>query len=197
MDLMGAEQMPGSIQIFLCQSPKPIRITYSRKNIMRLHPIVAVVGAELKKFRQIPMPCIQIYGGGSLAHPQLIYGYCCIIYKTDPADHTSGRTFKAPDAASGRAYLSEIQSHAAAEFADAGKIVNASVNSLQTVGNRINKAARKLMVRLSCIGKRRGSHSHIHPAEHIIKLSHPVQAVFFLFHGKMEGNSQKHLLRRF
>ena len=107
------------------------------------------------------------------------------------------RTFKAPDAASGRAYLSEIQSHAAAEFADAGKIVNASVNSLQTVGNRINKAAGKLMVRLSCIGKRRGSHSHIHPAEHIIKLSHPVQAVFFLFHGKMEGNSQKHLLRRF
>ena len=92
MDLMGTEQMPGRIQIFLCQSPKPIRITYSRKNIMRLHPIVAVIGAELKKFRQIPMPCIQIYGGGSLAHPQLIYGYCCIIYKTDPADHTSGRT---------------------------------------------------------------------------------------------------------
>ena len=148
MDLMGAEQMPGSIQIFLCQSPKPIRITYSRKNIMRLHPIVAVIGAELRNSGRSLCHASRYTAAAPWRIPQLIYGYCCIIYKTDPADHTSGRTFKAPDAASGRAYLSEIQSHAAAEFADAGKIVNASVNSLQTVGNRINKAAGKLMVRL-------------------------------------------------
>ena len=57
-DLMRTHEMPRRVYVLLRQSPEEIRIAHGGKHIMRLHAVVAVVGAQLKEFRQIPVPCV-------------------------------------------------------------------------------------------------------------------------------------------
>ena len=57
-DLMRTHEMPRRVYVLLRQSPEEIRIAHGGKHIMRLHAVIAVVGAQLKEFRQIPVPCV-------------------------------------------------------------------------------------------------------------------------------------------
>ena len=57
-DLMRTHEMPRRVYVLLRQSPEEIRIAHGGKHIMCLHAVVAVVGAQLKEFRQIPVPCV-------------------------------------------------------------------------------------------------------------------------------------------
>ena len=143
------------------------------------------------------MPYIQIDGNRTLTHTELVYGNSRVIDQTDPADHTACGTFESADITSACPYFSEIHSHTAAEFADLGKIIDTSVNPLQTVRYGIDEAAGELMIWLTCIGKCRCSHSHFQTTQHIIEFFYPEHPIVFFIHGQMQCDSEKHLLWRF
>ena len=107
---------------------------------MRLHAIVAIIGSDLKEFRQIPMPAVKVNRDGPLTHAQLINRYRGIIDQPDPAQHTARGALKAPDITAGIADLAEVQAHAAALFGDLRKAVERLVNSLQRIRNDVDKA---------------------------------------------------------
>ena len=194
---MGTHQVPVRIDLLLCQLPEQVRIADCRKYVMRLHTIVSIVGAQCQEFRKILMPCIQIYGDCPLAHAQLVHRHRSIIRQLDPAYHTSGRAFEAPNRTSRGSDFTEIQPHAAAELADLCKAVNTAVNPVQTVRNRVDKAGGQLMVRLSRVGKGWCRHGNLKRAQHIVKTSHPFQTVVLFQHGQMQGDAQKHFLGGF
>ena len=192
---MGTHQIPVLVQALFCHFPEQIRIADSRENVVGLHPVISVIGAELKKLRQILMPHIQVHGRGALAHPQLVNGHSRIIDKLDPADHSPCRALKSAYAASRCPDLSKIQAHAATELAHLGKVVHTSVNTFQTVGHCVYKAAGQLVIWFSCIGKGWRGHGDLHQAQHIVKPAHPFHApVPVLLHGQMERNAQIHFL---
>ena len=97
------------------------------------------------------MPYIQINGNRTLTDPELVHGNGRIICQPDPADYTACCPFKTADGTSARTHFSKIHPHTAAEFADLCKIINASVDPVQTIRHRINKAGGKLVVRFSRI----------------------------------------------
>ena len=84
---------------------------------MRLHTVVAVIGSQLQKLRQILMPCIQIHCHRALAHPKLIHRHSGIIHQLDPTDHAARRAFKPANTATRGPYLAKIQPHATAKLA--------------------------------------------------------------------------------
>ena len=57
-DIVGTHEMPRRVKIFLRQFPEQIGIAHGRKHIVRLHAVVAVVGAQLQKLRKILVPRI-------------------------------------------------------------------------------------------------------------------------------------------
>ena len=87
------------------------------------------------------MPCVQINGHGALTHPELVDSHGGVVDQLDPADHAAGGTVKTADGASGGADLAKVKPHAAAEFADAGKVVDAAVDPVQTVRDGVDEAA--------------------------------------------------------
>ena len=159
-DLMRAHQIPVLIQVFSCHFPEQIRITDCRKYIVRFHSLIAVICPKLKEFRQVSVPCIEIYRDRSRSYPKLIYRNRSIIHDADPAYHSACRPFKSSYHTSRCTYFPEIQPHSAAVFAYHGKIINRPENSFQTVGNSVNKTRTKLMKRLSCICQSRSRHCH-------------------------------------
>lgn len=104
---MRVEQIPVLIQIFLCHPPEQIRIAHCREDIVRLHAIVAIIGSDLKEFRQIPMPAVKVNRDGPLTHAQLINRYRGIIDQPDPAQHTARGALKSPDITAGSADLAK------------------------------------------------------------------------------------------
>ena len=160
-DLMRTHQIPFSLKIVSRLFPEIIRIAYSRENIMRLHSVISVICPQVEKFWKIPMPHIKIDRCCSLTNPKLIDRDCRVIDQTYPADHTSCCSLKSTDRASACTHFSKVHSHSAAKFADFRKIINALINSIQTVRHCIDKAGGKLVVRLSRIGKCRCRHRHL------------------------------------
>ena len=57
-DIVGTHEMPRRVKIFLRQFPEQIGIAHGRKHVVRLHAVVAVVGAQLQKLREILVPRI-------------------------------------------------------------------------------------------------------------------------------------------
>ena len=152
------------IQILLCHFPEQIRIADRGKNIMRLHAVIPVIRPQLKKFRKIPVPGVQINRSRTLPHTQLIHGNSGVIHQLDPPDHAACRTLKTADGTSRGTYLPEVKPHAAPEFAHLGEIIHTAVNPVKAVGNRIDKAAGELMIGLARIGKSGSSHRDLHAA---------------------------------
>ena len=163
---------------------------------MGLHPVVAVVGAQLQEFRQILVPGVQIHRRRPLPDAQLVHRHGGVVDQLDPADHAAGGPLKAPDAAAGGPDLAEIQPHAAAELADLGEVIHTAVDALQAVGHRVDKAAGELMIGLAGVGESGCGHGDLKAAEDLIELAHPAKPVVGLVHGQMEGDPQKHLLGR-
>ena len=56
------------MEVFLCQLVEEVGITDRREDVMCLHPLIAVVGAQLQKFQKIAVPRIQVDGGRTGAH---------------------------------------------------------------------------------------------------------------------------------
>ena len=50
------------------------------------------------------------------------------------------------------------------------------------------------MVGLAGVCQGWGGHGHLHLGEHVVEPPHPAHAVVLLLHGKVEGDSQEHLL---
>ena len=189
--------MPWLVQVLLRHLPEQVRVADGRKYVVGLHAVVAVVGPKLQKFRQVLVPGVQVNGHRALAHAQLVHGHRRVVHQLHPADHAPRRALKAADAAARGPDLSEIKAHAAAKFADLGKIVDAAVNALQAVRHRVDKAAGKLVEGLSGVGQGGRGHGNLHVAQHIVKTAHPGHAaVRLLLHGQMQGDSQVHLLGR-
>ena len=57
-NLMWTHELPRRVKIFLRQFPEQIGIAHGRKHVVRLHAVVAVVGAQLQKLREILVPRI-------------------------------------------------------------------------------------------------------------------------------------------
>ena len=75
---------------------------------MCFHPIIPVVGADLKEFRQISVPAVQIDRNRTLPHSQLINSHSGIIDEPNPAQHAAGRTLETADIAAGSPDFSEV-----------------------------------------------------------------------------------------
>ena len=194
---MGAHQVPGGVEVPAGELPEQVRPAHRGKHIVGLHAVIAVVGAQLQKFRQVLVPGIQVNGHGALAHAKLVHRHGGAVYQLDPADHAAGRPLEPADAAPRGPHLAEVKAHAAAEFADLGEVIQAAVNALQAVGHGVDKAAGKLVVGLAGVGEGGGGHGDLQKAEHIIKAFDPGHPVMGLAHGQMQRDAQKHLLRRF
>ena len=116
---------------------------------MRLHAIVAIVGANLQKLRQILVPNVEVDRDRALPHAELIDRDRRVVCETNPADHAARRAFKPADGAAFRAHFSEIEPHAAAVFAHLREVVDAAVNARKAIGHRVDEARRKLVKGLS------------------------------------------------
>ena len=132
--------MPVLIQILLCHAPEEVRIADCREHIMGLHAVVSVIGPKIQKFRQIPVPGIQIHCHGALAHTQLVHCHRRIVDDTDPAHHAARSSLEAPDRSALCPDLPEVKAHAAAELGYHGEIIDGTEDSLQGIGHRIDKA---------------------------------------------------------
>ena len=165
---------------------------------MGFHAVVAVVGAQRKKFRQIAVPDIEIHRHSALAHTQLIDGDSGVVGQSDPANDAAGCAFKTTDRRAHGADLAEIEPHTAAEFAHLGKIVDAAVDALEAVGHGVDEAARELVKRLARIGQRRRRHRHLEGREHVVEAAHPVQTLLPRFqHRQMQRDTEEHFLHAF
>ena len=176
--LMGVKQVPVAADVLFHLLPEIVRKTDRRKNVMGFHPVVAVVGAQLQKLRQVAVPYIKIDSHGALADTELIDRYGCIVGQADPADHAACRAFKAAYIRTVAAHLAKIQPHAAAVLGHIGKVGDAAVNALQVIRDGINKAAGQLMIGLSGIGQGRSGHRNLQRGEHVIEALRPIQALF-------------------
>ena len=176
--LMGVKQVPVAADVLFHLLPEIVRKTDRRKNVMGFHPVVAVVGAQLQKLRQIAVPYIKIDSHGALADTELIDRYGCIVGQADPADHAACRAFKAAYVRTVAAHLAKVQPHAAAVLGHIGKVGDAAVNALQVIRDGINKAAGQLMIGLSGIGQGWGGHRDLQRGEHVIEALRPIQALF-------------------
>lgn len=92
----------------LGEPPKEVGIAYGRENVVRFHPVVAVVGAELQKFGKILVPGVEIDRHRALPHPELIHGDRGVVDDLDPAYHAARRALKASDGRARGADLAEI-----------------------------------------------------------------------------------------
>ena len=196
-NLVRTHQVPRRVDILIRQFPEQVGIADGGEHVVGLHAVVAVVGTQLKKLRQIPVPDVQIDCHRTLPHPKLIHRHGGIVYEPDPSDHAACRALKAANGAAGGAHLSKVHPHAAAELGDLGKVINRAVNAVQAVGHSIDKAAGKLVIGLAGVGQGGRRHRDLQTAEHIIDAPDPLHSVPLFLHGKVQSNAEKHLLRRF
>ena len=96
---MRIHEIPVLIQILFYFFPKKIGIADRREDVVRLHPVVSIVGTQLKEFGKIFVPGVEVDGHCSLSHAQLINRYRGVVYHTDPADDTAAGTLEATDLA--------------------------------------------------------------------------------------------------
>src|SRR3712207_6068083 len=99
-DFMRTEHVPRAVGVLFELLPKEIGDANSGENIMRLHAIISVIRAYLKKFGHITVPYIEVESHRSLPHPELIYCNGSIIGQFDPFEYTAGHSFESPDVAS-------------------------------------------------------------------------------------------------
>ena len=113
---MRAHQVPRSVDVLIDGAPEKVGAAHRREHIVCLHPVVAVIGTELQKLRDILVPYVQVHGYRTLPHSQLIDGDSGIVCKLYPADDPACRPLKAADGCADCPHLAEVQPHAAAEF---------------------------------------------------------------------------------
>ena len=171
-NLMRTHQIPRLIHIFTHHFPEKIGVANGRKDIVRFHAVVTIIRAKLQKIKNILMPYIEIAGYGSGAHAKLIDGHSRVVRQFDPSHNAACRAFIAANVAAIGAYFSEIESHAASEFGDIGKIGDAPINSVERIGDSIDKAARHLVMRFAGIGHRGCSHRHLQFTEDIVDIAY-------------------------
>ena len=189
--------MPQRVEIFLRQLPEQVGIASGGKDVVRLHAVVAVVGAQMQKNREILVPCIQIDRHRTLPHPELIDGDGGVVHQPDPAGHAAVGALKVPNSAADGPYLAEVHSHAAAELRDLGKVVNGSVDAVQTVRRRVDKAAGQLVMGLARVRHGRHCHGKLHTAQKVAKPPNPLHVGGGFVHGNVQRDAKKHILRRF
>ena len=163
---------------------------------MRLHAVVAVVGAQLQELGQVAMPGVQVHGHGALAHTELVHGHGGVVDNADPPDHAAGHTLEAADAAARCAHLSQVHAHAATVLGHLGKVVDAAVDADERIGHGVDEAARQLVIGLAGVAHGGRGHGDLEAAQHVVKPLDPRKALgALLVHGQMQGDTQKHLLR--
>ena len=194
---MRAHEMPLLPHIFAGKTPEKIRVADGGKHVVSLHAIVAVVGTKLQEFGKVLMPRIEIDRRRTGTHAKLIDRDRRVVDDANPPNDAARRSFEAANHAARCAHLAEIHAHAATEFAHLGKIVDAAIDAIKAVRHGINETTGKLMMGLASVRHGGSCHGDFELGKHVVELSHPAHAVVFLFHGEMEGNSQKHLLRAF
>ena len=140
-DFVRTEERPVLIQVFFGHLPEQVRIADRRENVVCLHAVVAVVGAELQELGQILVPYIQVNCHGTLSHSQLVYRYSGVVDEFHPSDDTAGYSFETTDIATRGTYLAEVHPHAAAELAHLREVVQRAVDAVQTVGDSVYEAA--------------------------------------------------------
>ena len=140
-DFVRTEERPVLIQVFFGHLPEQVRIADRRENVVCLHAVVAVVGAELQELGQILVPYIQVNCHGTLSHSQLVYRYSSVVDEFHPSDDTAGYSFETTDIATRGTYLAEVHPHASAELAHLREVVQRAVDAVQTVGDSVYEAA--------------------------------------------------------
>ena len=83
---------------------------------MRLHTIIAIIGANLQELRKVAMPYIQIHSHGTRAHTQLVYRHGRIIDNTNPPNDAASNALEAANTASRSTNFTQVHTHAAAKF---------------------------------------------------------------------------------
>ena len=194
---MRAHEVPGLVEVFLRHAPEQVRIAHGREDVVRLHAVVAVVGAQLQELRQVAVPGVQVDRYGALAHAQLVHGYGGVVDDADPANHAAGHAGEAADGSAGGPDLAKVHAHAAAIFGYLGEVVDAAVDAREAVRHGVDEAAGELVVGLARVGQRGGGHGDLEAREHVVEALHPAQAIGFLVHGQVQGDTQVHLLRAF
>ena len=162
---------------------------------MRLHAVVAVVGAQLQEFGQVAVPGIEVDRDGALAHAELVDRDGGIVDDADPPDHAARDAGEASDRTAGRADLAEVHTHAAAGFRHLREVVDAAVDAGEAVGHRVDEAARELVVGLAGIREGRRRHRDLEARQHVVGALDPLHAVGLFPEGQVERDAQVHLLR--
>ena len=194
--LVRAHEVPGAVQVLFGQAPEQVGVADGREDVVRLHAVVAVIGAQLQKLRQVLVPGVEVHRRRALAHTELVDGHGRVVDELYPAYDAARRAVKAADGAAGGAHLAEVETHAAAELADLGEVVYAAVDALQAVGHGVYEAAGELVIGLARVGERRRGHRDLLPAEHVVEPAHPAEAVRLLLHRQVQRDAEVHLLRR-
>ena len=196
LDLVRVHEEPRRVEILLREFPEEVRVADGWEDVVRLHAVVAIVGAQLQELWQVLVPGIEVDGAGPLAHAELVDGHSRVIDEADPADDTARRALEAADGRACRADLAEVEAHAAAPLADLGKRVEAAVDAVERVRHRVDEAARELVIRLSRVGECRRRHRDLLQAQHVVEAAHPVHAHRRLLeHREVQCDAEVHLLR--
>ena len=193
---MRTHEVPVLVEALLGHAPKQVRIAHGRKDVVRLHAVVAVVRSQIQKLGQITVPGIQIHRHSALAHTQLIDRHGGVVDHADPANHAARNALEAADGPAGRAHLAQVHAHAATVLADLREVIDAAVDAHQAVRNRVDETAGELVVGLAGIAQRRRGHGHLKFAEHIVEPLDPGEALRrLLVHGEVQRDAEEHLLR--
>ena len=70
-----------------------IRNGNSREDVVSFTTIVTVVGTKFYEFVEVFVPNIERYGSAAFTFAKLVYGYGCIVVKTNPRDNAAGGIF--------------------------------------------------------------------------------------------------------
>lgn len=192
--LVGAHHIPRGVDVVAGEPPEEVGIAHRGEDVVRLHPVVAVVGAELQKLGQILVPCVEIDRNGALTHAELIHRDGGVVDEFDPTDDSARRALEAAYGRARRAYFAEIETHAAPELAHFGEVVDAAVDAVERIGHGVDETARELMIGLAGVGKRWGRHRHFQKGKHVVERLHPAHPVL-LIHRKVHSDAEEHLLR--
>ena len=139
--LVGAEHDPLLIEVFGRHAPKEVGIAHSREDVVRLHAVVAVIGAELEELGKVTVPHVEVDRDCPLAHAELVDRHGGVVDELHPADDTAGSPFEATDFSSCGTHLAEVHAHATTKLAHLGKVVDGAVDAVETIGHGVDEAA--------------------------------------------------------
>ena len=77
--------VPGAVQVLFGQAPEEVGIADGREDVVRLHAVVAVIGAQLQELGQVLVPGVEVHRRRALTHAELVHGHGRVIDELYPA----------------------------------------------------------------------------------------------------------------